>query len=272
MIIWINKPRPFEAAVIFRFLYYSTGLENTNVYLTGIKKLDSFVRYSRVPVKVIKEKIRFERPEGNFLIIHPEGKSLEDYDLKKYSGFVIDFSNSINGDKVKGLGLDMLQYEAISVFSKIFIKNNEKIDIENNNKIEKGTIYFAKKILDGFQFLDNYYFLSPRLIYFCLKNFEKKFKILVDMEECEIILKHDKLVENIYISFYDNKMNLIAKDVIKLEDKILRIPLIIGKTKKTIKLYIDFDKRKIYLNKNFSISKKDANELLKDLINFFNNF
>ncbi|MFH7903094.1 MAG: hypothetical protein QXQ19_01325 [Candidatus Aenigmatarchaeota archaeon] len=270
MIIWINKPKPFEAAAIVRFLYYSTGLENIDLFLSEIKRIDSFVRYSKVPIEIIKEKIKFDKPEGKFLVIDPKGRSIENYDLKEYSGFVIDFSKTLEGDKVRGIGLDMLHYEAISLFSKLFLKKEKDIANFDISGLEREKIYFAKKILDGIQFVDNYYFISPRLLYFCLKNFEKKFKILVDMENSEIVFKKDRVMEKVYIAFYDNNLNLIERDIIELNDKILKIPIIIGKKKKILEFYIDFDERKVYLNKNFSISKEDTSEIYENFVDFLN--
>ncbi|MEM4959766.1 MAG: hypothetical protein QXX12_07870 [Nanopusillaceae archaeon] len=272
MIIWINKPKPFEAAIIIRFLYYSTGLENIDLFLSEIKRIDSVVRYSRVPIKIIKEKIKFDRPKGKFLVIDPKGKSIENYDLKEYSGFVIDFSKTIEGDKIRGIGLDMLHYEAISLFSKLFLKKEEETINFDISDLEKEKIYFAKKILDGIQFVDNYYFISPRLLYFCLKNFEKRFGILVDMENSEIIFEKDKIIEKVYVSFYDKKLNLIDRDIIQLHKNILEIPTFIGKRKKRIKFYIDFDRKRVYLNKNFYISRDLGDKITNDLTSFLNSF
>ncbi|MEM1684519.1 MAG: hypothetical protein QXM04_02215 [Nanopusillaceae archaeon] len=272
MIIWINRPKSFEAAVITRFLYYSTGLKNIDLFLSEIRKIDSFVRYSRIPIEVIKEKIKFDKPKGKFLIINPRGKSIENYDLSNYSGFVVDFSETIEGDKVKGIGLDILHYEAISIFSKLFLKKEKNMLDFNISGFEREKIYFARKILDGIQFLDNYHFISPRLLYFCLKNFEKNFKILVDMEDSEIVFKKDKVIEKIYIAFYDKKLNLIDKDVIQLCENILEIPIFIGKHKKIIKFYIDFDRRRVYLNKDFYISKSVEDKIINNLTSFLNNF
>jgi len=171
MIIWINDGEVFQSAVITRFLYYSTGLEGIDLYISGLKKIISFVKYSRLPVKVIKEKIKFDLPSGNFLIIHPKGKRLEEVDINKYDGFLVDFSGKIEGDMVRSLGISLLHYEAISLFSKLFLtRQNININLEDFNSDK---IYFAKKILEGIEFIDNYYIISPRLLLLSLRNFER---------------------------------------------------------------------------------------------------
>jgi len=262
MIIWINDGEVFQSAVIARFLYYSTGLEGIDLHISGLKKMGSFVRYSRLPVKVIKEKIKFNVPSGNFLIIHPNGKRLEEVDINKYDGFLVDFSGKINGDMVRSLGISLLHYEAISLFSRLFLtKQSININLEDFNSDK---IYFARKILEGIEFIDNYYIISPRLLLFCLRNFEKKYNILVDEEGTEIKL-NDKVVEKIYVKFYDRKLNEIEEDVIVLDGNYLEIPVIIKNKKSKFRFYIDFDNRRIFLSSNFYISKRELLESDKTL-------
>jgi len=255
MIIWINSGKAFQSAVITRFLYYSTGLEGIDLYVSGLKRIGSFVRYSKIPIKVIREKIRFDIPNGDFLLVHPKGKRLDEVDIKNYDGFLVDFSGKIKGEAVRSLGVSLLHYEAISLFARLFLVDNKaNINLEDDEIRDK--IYFARKILDGIEFIDNYYIISPRLLLFSLKNFEKKYKILVDLERVEIELG-DRLTERIYVKFYDYKLNKIDEDVITLEKNYLEIPVFVGKNKKRLKFYIDFDRRKVFVSNNLYISKRD---------------
>jgi len=260
--IWIKDGEAFQSAVIARFLYYSTGLEGVDLYISGLKKMGSFVRYSRLPIKVIKEKIRFNIPNGNFLIIHPKGKRLEEVDINKYDGFLVDFSGMIKGDMVRSLGISLLHYEAISLFSRLFLtKQNINIDL---GEFDKDKVYFARKILEGIEFIDNHYIISPRLLLFCLRNFEKKYNILVDEEGVEIKLD-DKVIEKVYVKFYDEKLNEIEEDFIVLDGNYLEIPVIIKNKKSKFRFYIDFDNRRVFLSNNFYISKRELLESDKTL-------
>jgi len=258
MIIWIKDGKAFQSAVITRFLYYSTKLEGIDLYISGLKKKSSFVRYSRLPVRVVKEKINFNIPNGRFLIVHPKGKKLEEVDVDKYDGFLVDFSGEIKGEAVRSLGISLLHYEAISLFSRLFLtRQNLDIDLEESDIKDK--IYFARKILDGIEFLDNYYIVSPRSLLFCLRNFEKKYNILVDKEKTEVELG-DKAIEKIYIKFYDSKLREISDDVIILNGNYLEIPIFIRNKKKKFKFYIDFDKRTVFVSRDFYISKRELSE------------
>jgi len=263
MIIWLRDGKAFQSAVITRFLYYSTGLEGIDLYVSGLKKIGPFVRYSKIPIKVIKEKVKFDIPDGNFLLVHPKGKRLEEVDIKNYDGFLVDFSGKIGGEAVRSLGISLLHYEAISLFARLFLVE-KKIDIDLEGGDIRDKLYFARKILEGIEFMDNYYIISPRLLLFSLKNFEKKYGILVDLERTEIELS-DKLVEKIYIKFYDYRLNEIDKDVIVLEGNYLEIPVLIGKNKKRFRFYIDFDRRMVFVSNNLYISKRD---LSKESSNF----
>jgi len=264
MIIWLKDGRAFQSAVITRFLYYSTGLEGIDLYISGLKKIGPFARYSKIPIKVIKERIKFDIPNGSFLLIHPKGKRLEEVDIKKYDGFLVDFSGKVMGEAVRSLGISLLHYEAISLFARLFLVEKDKVDIDLKDEDIIDKLYFARKILDGIEFMDNYYIISPRLLLFSLKNFEKKYKILVDLERTEIELS-DKLVEKIYVRFYDYKLNELDRDVIVLEENYLEIPILVGKNKKRFKFYIDFDRRRVFVSNSFYVSKKDLSKESKYL-------
>ena len=269
MIIWINEPEPFDAAVIVRFLYYATGFENVKVHITNIKKFRSFVNYSRIPIEEIK-KINRDIPSGKFLVIDKNGKNVDDIDINNYDGFVIDFSGRIEGEKVKALGLNDLAFESIAVLSRIFIrKENFEKKVYLDEEIEKDKYYIAKKLLEGIRNIDVYNLISPRLILFVLRNIEKRFRLLVDIEKVEIELKYNKVVEKIYIKFYDSKLRSIDEDIVILEDNNLEIPILYGNKKKRLKFFIDFDKRIVYISKDNYISEVPMNyeEVLRDFFN-----
>jgi len=259
MIIWLRDGKAFQSAVITRFLYYSTGLEGIDLYVSGLKKIGPFVRYSKIPIRVIKERVKFDIPNGDFLLVHPKGKRLEEVDIKNYDGFLVDFSGRLEGEAVRSLGISLLHYEAISLFARLFLIEKNKVEIDLKEEDIRDKLYFARKILDGIEFMDNYYIISPRLLVFSLKNFEKKYKILVDLEKTEIELS-DKLVERIYIKFYDYKLNEIDRDIIVLEENYLEIPVLIGKNKKRFRFYIDFDRRMVSVSNNLYISKRDLSK------------
>jgi len=277
MKIWINGAKPFEAAVIIRFLYYATGFENLNIYITNFKKsnINSLIRYSRVPVSKIKECVIFEEiPKGNFLIVSPEGKEIDKIDLSRWEGILIDFENKYEGEKIKGIGLDLLHYEAIAALTRIFLFNVKPPEIPRdlNEKIEKEMIYFAKKILEGIEFLDNYYFISPRLILFALRHIHKKFKVLVDETKTEIIKDNKTLTEKIYLEFFDSKLQKFHEDFAILKNNILEIPIVRKNEIKKYKFFIDFDKKRVYLMQNFFVSEKVNKENIKDFFEKFLKF
>jgi len=263
MIIWIKDPEPFQASVILRFLYYSTGLKDIDLYITGLKNLEPFIRYSRTPVEIIKEKVKFDIPKGKFLIIDPNGKDIEEINTK-YDGFLIDFKGETEGVKVRGIGIDLLHYEAIALFSKIFIKE-EGIEMEEQ-EVNKDLIYFARKIIEGIMFFDNFYIISPRLIVYALRHILKKYHIIPDIGNVNIKIDRNELIEEIEIAFYDKNLNLIAKDKAILKDKELIVPVLKRKRIKKYKMYIDFDRRRIYLSKNFWIEKTESKE---ELLKYF---
>lgn len=272
MKIWINGAKPFEAAVILRFLYYATGFENLEIYITNSKNINPLIRYSRVPIEEIKSSIIFnEVPKGNFLIVSEEGEDVNSINLDEYDGILIDFKNKYEGRKVKGLGIKLLHYEAISVLTKIFL--NKKLETEMpkdlNQEISREVIYFARKILEGLVFLDNFYFISPRLILFALRHIHKKFKVLVDEIKTEIIKDSKNIKEKIYLAFYDRKLRKFHEDVAILDNNILEIPIVKKDEIKRYKFFIDFDRRRVYLTEKFFVSEEVNEENIKD---FFENF
>jgi len=184
---------------------------------------------------------------------------------------LIDFENKYEGKKVKGLGIKLLHYEAISVLTKIFLGNKieTKIPKDLNQEISREMIYFARKILEGIVFLDNFYFVSPRLILFALRHIHKKFKILVDELKTEIIKDNKNIKEKIYLAFYDRKLQKFHEDIAILENNILEIPIVRKDEIKRYKFFIDFDRRRVYLTEKFFVSKEIIEENIKD---FFENF
>ncbi|MEM5828451.1 MAG: hypothetical protein QW197_03065 [Candidatus Aenigmatarchaeota archaeon] len=265
MKIWINSAKPFEAAVITRFLYYATNFENLEIYITNFneKHLSSFVRYSRIPISEIKNRIKFnEVPKGKFLIIDPNGENLENININDFDGFVIDFENKMEGKKVRGIGLNLLHYEAIAVFSKIFLKDEKPNleELQNEKEYFKEKIYLAKKILEGLIFLDNFYIISPRLLSLSLQHLHKKFKILIEEVSSEIKKEKNSVIEIVNLAFYNKRLEKIKEDSIVLKNNILEVPIFNGKETKRLKFLIDFDRRRIYISKDFFISTEDINK------------
>ncbi|MEM5830295.1 MAG: hypothetical protein QXL82_02175 [Candidatus Aenigmatarchaeota archaeon] len=275
MKIWINSAKPFEAAVIVRFLYYATAFENIEIFITNFneKFLNSFVRYSRIPISEIKNKIIFNRePKGKFLIIDPNGESLDKININDFDGFVIDFENKLEGKRVRGIGLNLLHYEAIALFSKIFLKDEKpKIEeIEKDVKYIREKTYLAKKILEGLIFLDNFYIISPRVLSLSLQHVHKKFKILIEEISSEIKKEKNSVLEIIHLAFYNKKLEKLKEDYIVLKNNFLEIPIFNGKEIKKLKFFIDFDRRRIYISKNFYISSEETNKE-KLIGDFFDN-
>jgi len=272
MKILINGAKPFEAAVILRFLYYATGFENLEIYITNFKSINPLIRYSRVPIEEVRKSIIFnELPKGNFLIVSEDGEDISNINLNEYDGILIDFENKHEGKKVKGLGIKLLHYEAISVLTKIFLENKieTKIPKDLNQEISREMIYFARKILEGIIFLDNFYFVSPRLILFALRHIHKKFKILVDEIKTEIIKDNKNIKEKIHLAFYDKKLRKFHEDVAILDNNILEIPIVKKDEIKRYKFFIDFDRRRVHLTEKFFVSEETNEENIKD---FFENF
>ncbi len=250
MKIIINPLRDFEAAVILRTLYYATGLGDVEVYITRVNNLISFARYSRVPVYIIKKKVKFEKPEinDNVVILDPNAKKTLDFIPQT---LVIDFLEEYKGEKYKVLGTSLLHYEAVAFVYKFFLRKRElKIDVEN--EIDKDLIYLAKKILEGIKDIDNYPYISPRLLVFALRHIEKKYNVLVDYKNVEIKIDNEKgeIEMKIDIEFFDRKLNKIKGDKIILKGNILEIPVIKKNRAKKYKLFIDYDKQRVYLSKS----------------------
>ena len=70
----------------------------------------------------------------------------------------------------------------------------------------------------------------------------------------------------ILVDFFDRKLNKIKEDKIILDENILEIPMFLGKEYKRFRLYIDFDKQRVYLTKNLYLDRfKEEGDIYKYL-------
>ncbi len=68
----------------------------------------------------------------------------------------------------------------------------------------------------------------------------------------------------ILIDFFDRKLNKVKEDKIILRNNILEVPMFIGRQYRRFKLFIDYDKQRVFLTKEFYIDKfKEEEEIYK---------
>jgi len=269
MLVFINKPRPFQAGVILRTLYYSTFLNNIDVYINGKLDRAALVRYSRVPVYDIKTKIKFDIPvlDDNFVLVDPKAdKTIDDINITNIKGIIVDFSGEYKGkfDAVRGLGINLLHYEAISIIYKLFIRNlKEKLPILNNIP-DRDSVYIAKKLL---LFVDTD-FPNPKKLQYILQHVHKKWKIVVGIKEYRLTgnLKEESV--EYLVEFFDRNLRKISEAKVTYKDGLIRIPLLKKNHIEFREFFIDKNRRRVYITKEFYIDelKRDT---IEDLQFFF---
>ncbi len=274
-IVLKNVQRDFQAAVILRTLYYGTGLKNTFLWIDHIRNPVSFARYSRTPIEVIRSKVKTGSPRelrGNIYVIDPDAKdSIKDVD--KIDTLIVDFSRKTNEyPKVKAMGIQLLEYEAIAVIYELFIRRSKtEIPDLGNKEIPREAIYFARKIVEGIRYLDSYPLVSPRLIIFALRHLVKKHKLLIDPEKTEIktVDPNGKLKMKIKIKYYNKALREVGEDEIILDENILEVPIWTEDDIVRVRFFIDYDRKKVYLSRNFYVSEaKSQKEVLEDFTRF----
>jgi|GEM_PF-5885132 len=254
MIIFINDPKEFELATILRTLYYSTKFQNIKIYVKGSFRDIDVIRYSRVPLKdytfvIKKEPERF--PKNTYVIDPHANKDISE--IKNIECLIIDFSDEYkeNFEKVKSLGLPFLHYEAVAVLYELFIKKLKQEIQELNNKIDKISIYLAKKLLE---FVDQE-FIDMKKIQYILQHIYPEKKILVQVDRQ--ILKKDleKILIEYFVTFYNKNMERIAESKIIQINNLIKIPVLVGKNLEIRDFFIDKSRRRVYITKDFWIEE-----------------
>ena len=209
MIIFINKPREFELATILRTLYYSTKFINLNIYVDGSFKDIDVIRYSRVPINDYKNYIKKEKPKtfpkDTYVVDPDSGTDIKE--VKNIDCLVVDFSGEykrkFNG--VSGVGLSLLHYEAVSIFYEMFIKRLREEIPNLNNRVDKISLYLAKKLLE---FID-YDFIDMKKMQYILQHAHPERKILVQVNRQIVERDSEKVMIKYFVTFYNKNMEKI---------------------------------------------------------------
>jgi len=266
MLVFINKPKPFQAGVIMRTLYYSTFFEGMDIYIDGKIDKAALVRYSRVPVYEIKTKVSFDIPilDSNCLVVDPRAeKTIEEFDIAKIRGIIIDFSGEYKDrfQSVRGLGINLLHYEAVSIIYKIFIRKVKENIPPLKNTFDRNSIYIAKKLL---LFLDSE-FPNPKRLQYILQHVHKKWGVVVGVKEYRLVGNMKEEVVEYFLEFFNRDLRKLYEAKVTYKNGLIRIPILKKNHIEFREFFIDKNRRRVYITRGLYIDefKVDAIENLQ---------
>jgi hypothetical protein len=260
MKIILNRPNSFEAAIVLRTLYYSTYFEDVEVYIAGKVRRDQIARYSRVPIYELKEKIRWTLPvlDENTYILDPDAnKSI--FEVETPENLLIDFSGEFFGrfSPVRGIGLRFYPYEAVSAIYYLFVRSLRKKIPNLRNTLDKISLYLAKRFLD---FLDSD-FPNPRKLLYILQQVHKIKKMVLGLKGFRVEGNHKTFKVTYFFEFFDRNLRKISEAKAFYSENVLRVPVFTGNSIEYREFFLDRDRQRVYITKDFYISREKEDSL-----------
>ncbi len=213
-LLMVSPPNEFEIAVVLRTLY--TMLSNAfELHVYGEKPLviERVLRYSRVPARVLRERMHLHTlheveqilKEREVVLVDPnEGQSIEVLDCVENPVFAVCYDERIlerfrdrfrKVVRVRVLGLDILSYECIAViygYAKYVCRYFERgvacrdIDAE----LLRDAVYIGRKVLESISWFDNNAVLEPSAVVAVVNKALRKRSLRMDLIESMLRIDH----------------------------------------------------------------------------------
>ncbi len=209
--------------------------------MNGNVKIWKIVVDSRVPISIVKERIKYyKRLEDNLVrqfnpkttvIVDPQGEYIGSLSIEPKTLVVCyDECKLQELPRIKVIGLPSLTYEAIAAIYAFYIRSKEPtktIPHCDNPLPPRDLLYLSRKILESVQVFDNYYVLEPSAIANVVKKLLSRYGLLAYPHKTVISFDNvnGSMMECIVVEVYNKALNKLYESIVKVKDRLVEITI-----------------------------------------------
>lgn len=238
-LVVVGPRSSFDAAVLARVLYGGLGLGEWRVTIVGRVPRGKVLVESRVPFRVALERVRFvEKPPalpGDAVIVDPGRR--DPLLGKPPETIVVCVSSCVEGGVRHGvLGSGSPVYEAVALLYAYYIRGSRpQCRMPSRSpppSLVQIHLYFARKLLEAVEWLDNHLVLKPSVVAHTLNKAVSHWGLYVDLLSWRV--EGEQYTRQVVeVEVYDHRLRRIGEGRVTLDtrERIVRVegvPLLDG--------------------------------------------
>ncbi|ABM80720.1 hypothetical protein [Hyperthermus butylicus] len=262
-----TPPSLFDAAVIARTIYAGLGVKrNWRIHIVGVGSRIpiKLLLESRIPIGLALERIRTKEPHivsgEDVYIVDSRGRPAWEFGREPrvlvvdYSGVYASQLEDKRAVRVRGLGLQSITYEAISVIYEFFIRRMYgKRGVKHITGDIRSAVYLARKLVEIMSNFDNYVLVEPNAVVYVLRRVYLSEGILLDPAKYSITVDPvaGSVSQVIEMNAYTRRLRPLGKVYARLEDEVFSVEDWRGVR---YRFYIDKARRAVCVTPDYCVS------------------